>query len=100
MHSSYQGENVSIQATTSCSLGSGSLLALSAGLSSFVAAAACLKSPLANKDRVPKLTMGPTGGDELDDNDPTKKLQQETSLPIKYHCGWLTIPFRYGMDIR
>ena len=63
--------------TASCSLGSGSLLALSAGLSSFVAAAACLKSPLANKDRVPKLTVGPTGGDELDDNDPTKKLQQE-----------------------
>ena len=69
--------DLALLSTASCSLGSGSLLALTAGLSSFVAAAACWKSPLANKDRVPKLTVGPTGGDELDDNDPVKKLQQE-----------------------
>jgi hypothetical protein len=52
-------------------------LALTGAFFSFLAAAACLKSPLTQKDRVPRLTYKAADGEELDDNDPAKKLQRE-----------------------
>ena len=63
--------------TASCGVGTGSKLAISAGIFSIFAAIACLKTPLSNKDRVPKLMIGPSGSDGLDENDPSKKIHQE-----------------------